>query len=129
MAEEATKAVQFCAAMDGLMAMAESAKAAYQQMNQNLVEAEGNIATLTKRLDDALVAQAITASVVEKANEEKKVLQLSSQSEISLLKAELEATAKARSGSEEAYVRILAEKKSLEEKLSNAKVEFTTNFC
>ncbi|KAL2542282.1 hypothetical protein Adt_03260 [Abeliophyllum distichum] len=70
-------------------------------MNQSLVEAEGNIVALTKRLDDALPVHAITATALEKANEEKKVLQLSAQSEVALLKAELEATAKARIGQQE----------------------------
>ncbi|KAL2465646.1 hypothetical protein Adt_41497 [Abeliophyllum distichum] len=128
MAGETAKAAEFRADMNGLMATVESAKATYQQMNQNLAEAGGNITDLTKRLDDALAAQAITASALEKANEEKKVLQLSSHSEVSLLKAKLEATAKARSNSEDVYVRILAEKKALEDKLSNAEAEFTANF-
>ncbi|KAL2541247.1 hypothetical protein Adt_02225 [Abeliophyllum distichum] len=97
-------------------------------MNQSLVEVEENIAALTKSFDDALAAQAITATALEKANEEKNALQLSSQSEVALLKAELEATAKAWSDSEDVYVRILAEKKTLEEKLTNAEVEFTANF-
>ncbi|KAL2505135.1 hypothetical protein Adt_20756 [Abeliophyllum distichum] len=126
MAGEAANVAEFHAAMDGLTAMAESAKAVYQQMNEILVEAEGNIAALTKRLDDAFAAQAITASALDKANEEKKALQLSSQSEVALLKAELEAIAKAWLDSEDAYVRILAERKAFEEKLINA--EMAANF-
>ncbi|KAL2531656.1 hypothetical protein Adt_05007 [Abeliophyllum distichum] len=56
MAGEATKAAEFFAVIDGLTMTAESAKATYQQMNQNLVEVERNIAALTKRLNNALVA-------------------------------------------------------------------------
>ncbi|KAL2471480.1 hypothetical protein Adt_39616 [Abeliophyllum distichum] len=98
MAGEAAKAAEFRTAMDGLTVKTESAKAA------------------------------ITATALEKANEEKNTLQLSTQSEVVLLKADLEATANARLDSEDAYVRILAEKKVLEEKLKNAEAEFTVNF-
>ncbi|KAL2466069.1 Uncharacterized protein Adt_41920 [Abeliophyllum distichum] len=88
--------------------------------------------------DDALNAQAITTTALEKANEEKKARSSevkemmgevsSSQSEISTLKADLETSAKSRSDAEGAYVNLLAEKKMLKEKLAGAEAEFTVNF-
>ncbi|KAL2553977.1 Uncharacterized protein Fot_07596 [Forsythia ovata] len=111
MAGEAAKMAEFRTAMDSMMAVTESAKAAYQKMSQDLAGTEENIAALTKRLDDALNAQAITSNASDKANEKRKALQgeasahrseieklkrkvLSSQSKISALKADLEASAK-----------------------------------
>ncbi|KAL2512553.1 hypothetical protein Adt_18153 [Abeliophyllum distichum] len=91
------KMAEFRTAMDGMMATVESTKAAYQKINQDLADAEGNIAALTNRLDDALNTQAITSTVLQKANKEKKELQLSSQSEISAHRTDLEASVKVRS--------------------------------
>ncbi|KAL2474599.1 hypothetical protein Adt_35335 [Abeliophyllum distichum] len=97
-------------------------------MSQDLVEAEINIIALTKKLDDTLNAQAITFAVLEKANEEKKALQLSSQAKISTLRTNFEASTMSRSDAEGAYVNLLAEKKMLKEKFAGVDVEFTTNF-
>ncbi|KAL2518254.1 hypothetical protein Adt_14501 [Abeliophyllum distichum] len=103
---EVAKGTEFCAAMDGLMETAESAKAAYQKMSQDLANTECNITTLAKRLDTALAAQAITSTAIEKANEEKKVW-LDTEGE---------------------YVNLLAKKKMLEKRLAGAETEFTSNF-
>ncbi|KAL2517202.1 hypothetical protein Adt_13449 [Abeliophyllum distichum] len=68
-AEEEAKVAEFRAAMDSMMATVDSAKAAYEKISQDLAEAEGNVATLMKRLDDAINAQAIDSAALEKANE------------------------------------------------------------
>ncbi|KAL2526338.1 hypothetical protein Adt_11392 [Abeliophyllum distichum] len=128
MTGEAAKAEEFRATMEGLVATTESAKAAYQKMSEDLAEAKGHIATLTKRLDDTLAPQAIAYIVLEKVNEEKKALQLSSQNEVSALRTDLEAFAKARLDDEEAYVNILSEKRVLKENLVGAEAEFIANF-
>ncbi|KAL2528826.1 hypothetical protein Fot_21427 [Forsythia ovata] len=145
MAGETAKMTEFRAAMDGMMATTESAKVAYQKMSQDLADAKENIAILTKKLDNALNAQAITSTAFEKANEEKKALHEEAstrsseverlkgesscrQSEISSLQANLEASAEVRSEAKGAYVNLLAEKKILEEKLASVEFEFTANF-
>ncbi|KAL2474565.1 hypothetical protein Adt_35301 [Abeliophyllum distichum] len=74
---------------------------------------------LTKRLDDALNAQHVTFSTLERTNEEKKKLleeASSSQSELVELDAEV------------ASAKLLVENESLEEKLENTKTEFIANF-
>ncbi|KAL2471277.1 hypothetical protein Adt_39413 [Abeliophyllum distichum] len=114
MAGEAAKKTEFRAALDGMMATAESAKAAYQKMSQDLADAEGNIAALTKRLDDDLDAEAITSTSLERLMRRKMT--------------DLEASVKARSNVEGVYVNLLVEKKTHEEKLVGAEAEFTMNF-
>ncbi|KAL2481183.1 hypothetical protein Adt_34149 [Abeliophyllum distichum] len=61
-------------AMEGLQVVVENMCMAYEQLHVDFKEFDTNVLHLTKKLDDANVAQKVTADALEAENEEKKRL-------------------------------------------------------
>ncbi|KAL2532214.1 hypothetical protein Adt_05565 [Abeliophyllum distichum] len=117
----------------------------YEKLKADLKETESNVFQLMKKLDDANIAQSVTAEALERANGEKKLLRedtsssqmevanlteaaVTNQEEITKLKSDIEVSEKARLDIEVMNAILLAKKKSLVKRLENIKAEFIANF-
>ncbi|KAL2505884.1 hypothetical protein Adt_21505 [Abeliophyllum distichum] len=79
--------------LDSTVALAESAKIAYEKARLEIVEADSQVAILTKKLEHALNTQKIASKALEVANGENRRLRdeaLGRQDEFLKLKSELE---------------------------------------
>ncbi|KAL2505874.1 hypothetical protein Adt_21495 [Abeliophyllum distichum] len=79
--------------LDNTVALAESAKIAYEKARLEIVEADSQVAILTKKLEHALNTQKIASKALEVANGENRRLRdeaLGKQDEFLKLKSELE---------------------------------------
>ncbi|KAL2558756.1 3-ketoacyl-CoA synthase [Forsythia ovata] len=109
--EVASNTDEICEAFQRTTALAKSAKIAYQKIDRYLVEADGSITILTKKVDDVLNAQQVASSTLERANDDIRLLKedassrkfevakleddaVASEAEISKLNADLEISTK-----------------------------------
>ncbi|KAL2461836.1 hypothetical protein Adt_45256 [Abeliophyllum distichum] len=106
--------------LDSTVALAESAKLAYEKAMLDMAEAKSQIAILTKKLEDTMNAQKIAIEALEAANGEKHRLRNEAsarQEEILKLKTILEECPKGRVEAENINDSVIDEKEDLAKKL------------